>query len=195
MAVPNRSLVVRQLYDTGLFNLATHEGQGAFVDAVVAVLHAGDKRWGHLRKNAAQSNLHRHAEDAVLYLSDIPGQSQAVDFIGGAGGPNPQPAWNVDEPRYSASDWRDPFDHGFGETPAPQPPPFPPYPMPEDVVDGAGLALFADFAQAQRSPDPQMFRFAFRVAYDWLTRTVPDLPASVAKHRREWRQLLGLPPQ
>jgi hypothetical protein len=121
--IPDHSIVVRRLYDTGLFNLMTHEGQGAFVDAVVATLHAVDERWGHLRKKSGQSHIHKHAEDAALYLSDTPGQSQAVDFIGGAGGPNPQPAWNVDQPRYSEKDWLDPFDHGLDAAPPPAPAP------------------------------------------------------------------------
>jgi hypothetical protein len=200
MAVPNHLRVAQRLFETGLFDLRTHEGQGAFVDATVAVLHTVDKRWGHLKKNTGQTHVHGHAEDAALYLSDTPGQSQAVDFIGGAGGPNPKPAWNVDQPRYSASDWRDPFDHGFERraTPPPPPPPpppqLPPYPS-EDHLDDIGNALFADYGQAHQAPNPQMFRFAFRVAYDWLTKNVPDLPAAATKHRREWRQLLGLPPQ
>ena len=123
--VPDRRDIPRQLFDTGLFDLRTEAGQGAFVDAVVACLHAGDARWGHLKKSSGQSHLHHHAEDAALYLSDDEGQSQAVDFIGGAGGPNPQPAWAVDQPRYSAKDWIDPFDHRIDEdAPAESPPPF-----------------------------------------------------------------------
>ena len=78
--------------------------------------------------------------------------------------------------------------------PKPPPPQYPAYPPTESDVDGAGVALFADFAPAGQPPNPQMFRFAFRVAFSWLTKEVPDLPASVAKHRREWRALLGLPP-
>ena len=91
MSVPNYANVPRQLYDTGLYNLKTEDGQGAFTDACVAMLHGIDERFGHLKKNASQSHVHGHGEDSVLYLSDEPGQSQAVDFIGGAGGPNPQP--------------------------------------------------------------------------------------------------------
>lgn len=82
-------------------------------------------------------------------------------------------------------------------TPVPVPAPtpvYPPYPPTEAVVDQAGSALFADFAEAGQQPNDQMFRFAFRVAYSWLTKEVPSLDASVAKHRQEWRQLLGLPP-
>jgi hypothetical protein len=48
------------------------------------------------------------------------GQAQAVDFIGGAGGPNPQPGWGVGEHLYKHSDGIDPTTHGT--TAAPPPP-------------------------------------------------------------------------
>lgn len=104
------------------------------------------------------------------------------------------PAWNAVPEHF----WR-PNNPPLKDKPVvinpPAPPPqFPPYPQPETTVDGAGVALFADFAQAGRQPDPMMFRFAFRVAYDWLAKNEPSIDASVKKHRSEWRALLGLPP-
>lgn len=191
--VPDHRDVPQKLFATGLYNLQTHDGQGAFVDAVVATLHARDTNWGHLRKKSGQTSVHGHGEDAALYLSGTAGQSTAVDFIGGAGGPNPQPGWGVDTPRYNSSDWADPFNHGYTSAPPPPVCAMPPYPFPETQVDGAGQALFADFAEAGQSPNPEMFRFAFRVAYDWLAKNVASLDASIAKHRREWRAILGLP--
>jgi hypothetical protein len=86
-------------------------------------------------------------------------------------------------------------------------PKHPPYPSPEDVVDRAGEMLFEDFAEANRlrpddpntKPNPKMFRFAFRVAYDWLTQNQPTLRDAIRKHRNNsvdgWRKLLGLPPK
>ena len=71
----------------------------------------------------------------------------------------------------------------------------PSYPTDEKEIDAAGEALFADFAEAGQAPNPQMFRFAFRVAYDWLSLSKPSLDSSVTKHRSEWRKLLGLPPR
>jgi hypothetical protein len=119
MSVPNHSHVPRTLFDTGLFNLKTHEGQGAFVDAVVSTLHAIDPNWRHLKKNPGQTAVHGHGEDSALYL--LPdGKAQAVDFIGGAGGPNPQPGWGVGEHVYKHSDGIDPTTHGT--TAAPPPP-------------------------------------------------------------------------
>ena len=95
MTIPDFRHVPRKLFDTGLFDLKTHEGQGAFVDACVSTLHGIDKKFGHLKKKPGQTQVHGHGEDATLYkFSD--GSAQAVDFIGGAGGPNPQPGWGVD---------------------------------------------------------------------------------------------------
>ena len=109
-----------------------------------------------------------------------------------------EPAWNPIPKEY----WRpnnppyllDSIPEAPPTPPPSQTPAYPPYPPNESDVDGAGVALFADFGMAGQPPNPQMFRFAFRVAYSWLTKEVPDLPASVAKHRKEWRAILGVPP-
>ena len=192
MSVPDHRDIPQKLFATGLYDLKSHDGHDAFTDAVVATLNGRDKNWRHLKKRADQTHVHRHGEDSALYL--LPnGEARAVDFISGAGGPNPQPGWLVDSFPYKHSDAHDPDDHGIGGASQPQPPMYPPYPPNESDVDGAGVALFADFALALQAPNPQMFRFAFRVAYSWLTKEVVDLPASVAKHRKEWRALLGLP--
>jgi hypothetical protein len=134
MAVPDHRDIPRKLFESGLFDLRTHDGHGAFVDAVVSALHARDERWGHLKKKPGQTAIHGHGEDAALYRSNEPGQSQAVDFVGGAGGPNPQPAWQVDQPRYSASDWLDPTQHGVTPAPAPQPVAVPQLPGREEMI-------------------------------------------------------------
>lgn len=123
-------------------------------------------------------------------------EGRQFDTIGGAhDGPDPfgqpaQPIWNAIPEQY----WRPQNPPLKSEPVVITPPVFPPYPQPETLVDDAGVSLFADFAQAGRQPDPMMFRFAFRAAYDWLAKNEPDLKASVKKHRKEWRALLGLPP-
>jgi hypothetical protein len=109
-SVPNYSTEVRRLYDTGLFDLKTHHGQGAFVDACVSMLHGKNARWGHLKKKSGQTDVHGHGEDAALFLF-ADGTALAVDFIGGAGGPNPQPGWGVGSFVYKGSDWLDPTEH------------------------------------------------------------------------------------
>lgn len=119
------------------------------------------------------------------------------DTIGNANdGPDPfptpgVPVWNPIPEQF----WRPNNPPLKSDPVVVQPPLYPPYPPNESDVDGAGVALFADFGQAGQPPNPQMFRFAFRVAYSWLTKEVSDLPSSVAKHRKEWRALLGLPPR
>lgn len=78
-------------------------------------------------------------------------------------------------------------------TPTPVPPPStPPYPG-DPVFDAVGVALFADYAEAGQSPNPEMGRWFGRTIYDWLAKVVPTLDASIAKHRAEWRAALGLP--
>lgn len=203
--VPDRRDIPRKLFDTGLFNLKTEEGQGAFTDAVVACLHASDERWGHLKKKPGQSQLHGHGEDAALYLSDDEGQSQAVDFIGGAGGPNPQPGWIVDAPRYSAKDWFDPFDHGIGE-PAPAPePPAPRIPSYGELGDDTffrtqiGVPLQADMALTGQTLNEGSSVWFSRSTYEILSESLKaghliDAAPIVRKHRNQWRAALGLPP-
>lgn len=68
-----------------------------------------------------------------------------------------------------------------------------PYPG-DQPFDAVGAALFADYAQAGNAPDPQMGRWFGRTIFDWLEDNEPSLDASIAKHRKEWRGLLGLPP-
>jgi len=197
MTVPDYRHVPQKLYTTGLFDLRSHDGQAAFTDAVVATLNGIDPNFRHLKKKPGQTHIHRHGEDSVLYL--LPNnRALAVDFTGGANGPNPQPGWGVGEHVYTHADAHDPDDHGLGESaPAPTPQ-FPPYPFPEDAVDGAGVFLFNDFDDAKEAPNAKMFRFAFRVCYSWLTKEVPTLADSVIKHRTSpidgWRKLLGLAP-
>jgi hypothetical protein len=201
--VPDRRDIPRKLFDTALFNLKTEEGQGAFTDAVVACLHASDQRWGHLKKNPGQSHLHHHGEDSALYLSDVDGESQAVDFIGGAGGANPQPGWIVDAPRYSAKDWIDPFDHRIGAA-APIPPaPF--IPSYGELGDDAffrgqiGVPLQADMLQKGQTLNEGSSVWFSRATYEILAEAlkaghVIDAAPIVRKHRNQWRAALGLPP-
>lgn len=194
-APPNKSEVVRKLFATGAYDLHTDHGQAAFVDAVVSTLNGLDGRWVHLKKKPGQSQLHGHAEDAVLYLADEDGKSTAVDFIGGAGGPNPQPAWNLDEPRYSRSDGLEPFLHATPPKPCPVCPPvvtIPPY-AGDEVFDQVGAALFADYAAAGQAPNIGMGRWFGRTIYDWIAGNTRTLQESIEKHRREWREILGLP--
>lgn len=74
----------------------------------------------------------------------------------------------------------------------PPPPQHEPYPG-DAVFDAVGEALFGDYQLAGQAPNAQMGRWFGRVIFDWLAKNEPTLDASIAKHRKEWRALLGLP--
>lgn len=203
MAIPNMAAEVKKLYDTGLFNLKTEDGEGAFVDATVAMLNGIDPHFKHLKKKAGQTDVHGHGEDSVLYL--LPNnKAQACDFVIGAGGSNPQPGWNPDpEPFYTHADAHDPDDHGLdggGSAPAPT------YPSYEELGGDEGgktitRILEADYQRAKGPLDGECGTWPQRTNYDFLTRKVATVEASIAKHQPEWRQALnaeraanGLPP-
>lgn len=191
MSVPNDYAVISAVYASGDYDLKTHEGHAAFVDAAVRALHGVDANWGHLKKKPGQANIHGHGEDSVLYkLPD--GTAWAVDFIQAAGGANPSLRWGPDPVAYyTHADWLDPKNHDAAP-PAPTPQ-YPPYPG-DEVFDLIGVKLFADYALAANPPNALMGRWFGRTIYDWLAKNEPTLDASVTKHRAEWRKILGLPP-
>lgn len=119
MAVPDHFHIVTETFNAGQYDLTNHADHARFVDDVVIALHAEDPRWGHLKKKPGQTQIHGHGEDSALYK--LPSNAaQAVDFIGGAGGPHPTLRWGVDGFPYTHADWLDPADHENG--PPPQPP-------------------------------------------------------------------------
>jgi hypothetical protein len=187
--VPNHSLVIRKLFDTGLYDLKSHDGQGAFVDACVSTLHGLDPNWGHLRKRSGQTAVHGHGEDAALYkLPD--GAARAVDFIGAAGGPNPQPGWGVDSFAYKHEDWIDPVAHGAISQPPP--PVVKPYPGDTFFIEKIGQQLEWDYAEAGQTLNAG--------SSVWFSRTIwrhvnegMTMEQSTAQSRKEWRAALGLP--
>lgn len=197
MSVPDRSDVPKKLYDTGLFNLKTEDGEGAFTDAVVACLNGIDSNWQHLKKSSAQTNIHRHGEDSALYL--LPdGTARAVDFIGGAGGSNPKPGWIVDEITiYKHSDAHDPDDHGLS---APPPPPAGPKLKPrEDFYFDLGQinGFYASSAGLQRPGGMVKFDNDGRTiadvealgawGYDLMLGTTVQEAIRNIRHSDEWR--------
>ena len=148
--------------------------------------------------NGLQVDTLASANEHDRFIYRIPGSIE-VSFDP-ASGPHitASPVWDL-IPKEKWRPWNPPYlldsiPEASPTLPPPQTTQYPPYPPNESDVDGAGVALFADFGMAGQPPNPAMFRFAFRVAYSWLTKEVPDLPASVAKHRKEWRAILGVPP-
>lgn len=193
MKVPDHRDVPQKLFDTGLYDLKSHDGQGAFVDAVVSTLHTIDEAWCHLRKKPGQTAIHGHAEDAALYLFPD-GTAQAVDFIGGAAGPNPKPGWGVDSHIYKHTDGLDPKTHGTGTAPAPQPPP-PSYGYPDENTAGKDFQRRAKQAYTdagRKFPDPNdedQFRHFMR--YGYSSHEMPEQKAA-DKHIAELRKDLGV---
>lgn len=183
----------------------THESCGQFLYFACLALNNGTHEpWGLLSKERSENGVTwpndvRTSHDAIIHK----GTQEVFDIISSAGAGSPTtPSWTGPQPKRPHNVWT-PLSAvpapggGAPKPPQPVPPPapsYPPYPPTESDVDGAGVALFADFAQAGQPPNPQMFRLAFRVAYSWLTQESASLPASVAKHRAEWRKLLGLQP-
>lgn len=195
MTIPDFRHVPRKLFDTGLFDLKTHEGQGAFVDACVSTMHGIDKNFGHLKKKPGQTQVHGHGEDATLYKFGD-GTAQAVDFIGGAGGPNPQPSWGVDSSGaiYKDSDWLDPTQHVA--TAVEHRPPDASFGFPdENTLGKAFLArIKRAYTEAGRPfPDPNdQDAFKHFVRYGYSAHEMPEAKAA-NKHVDELRAQLGLP--
>ena len=98
--VPNMLGTVREVYDNGEFDLTTHEGGGAFTEAVVSALPG---EWGHVLKNPGQAQISGHALDAIAYKSPTPLYNgkwvQVIDIILAVGDSNAAPHWlPVDAP-------------------------------------------------------------------------------------------------
>lgn len=195
MAVPDHFVVVQQTYNTGHYDLTEHEDQARFVDDVVLALNARDKQWGHLKKKPGQTNIHGHGEDSALYkLPD--GNAQAVDFVGGAGGPNPTLRWGPDPAAYyTHADWLDPADHDNRTPPAPK------YPTYEELGGDEGgkkitRQLEADYKRAGRPGlDADCGAWQQRVSYDFLTGICKTVEEAIIKHRAQWCAALGIPVQ
>lgn len=213
MPVPNlKSEVEKAARDFPEAWADAHTGNSqteSFIKLLAARCHAIDKNVALNGKRGNPLDLSDDALNCLCDASESTGRTPeglpcvVIDVIAGAGSSSARPAWQVFNQAPEANGaWVKPGAASPVPTPVPPPAPphvcppltYPPYPPTESDVDGAGSALFADFTAAGQPPNAQMFRFAFRVAYSWLTKEVPDLPASVAKHRKEWRALLGLPP-
>jgi hypothetical protein len=204
MSVPDFRFVPQKLYATGLYNLKNPDQAEAFTDAVVATLNGLDENFRHLKKSTSQTHVHRHGEDSVVYL--LPdNKALAVDFIGGANGPNPQPGWNVGEHVYTHADAHDPDDHGL-EHAAPPPAPVARIPSYGELGDDAfframiGVPLEADMiAAGQRLNDGSAVWFS-RATYRLMKALIEsngkpvDVAGEVRIVRNEWRALLGLAP-
>ena len=199
--VPNYRHVPEKLYATGLYDLTTHDGLDAFVDACVATLNGIDPNFKHLKKKASQTHRHRHGEDSVLYL--LPNnRALAVDFTIGAGGPNPKPGWNVGDFVYTHADAHDPDDHGIGTAAPPAVATLPDY----EALGGdafframVGVPLEADYVRQGEALNEGSAVWFSRTVHSLMVALVTsggrpvDVHGVVKRHRNEWRVILGLP--
>ena len=150
--------------------------------------------------------LDAERHDPAYDVKDRSGRWMAIiDCIGGAGGPNPQPAWSsVGGPSPGA--WVKPSGSTGGGGGVVVPPPVKPCPDPsahlpkpkpqypgDAVFDAIGAVLFADYAERPEAPNQGMGRWFGRTIWDHVNEgmTIGD---SIAKHRGEWRAALGLKP-
>lgn len=169
-------------------------------------LHAKDPRANLNGKRGDPKNL---SADAINYLcdkEDSDGRTPdglpcvVVDVIGGAGGPNPTPGWNVFTTLVEGSGAPvDPTVSG------PVPPPVIKIPSYADLGDDAffrnhiGIPLQADMAQTGQPLNDGSSVWFSRITYSLLVAMIkaggPVDPAPIVKvHRNEWRAILGLPP-
>lgn len=125
--------------------------------------------------------------------------ASVIDVIGGAGGPNPTPTWNVvsDPAKPIKTAWVDPFA-------AAEPPstgtPFPSYgEMGDDAFwrDNIGKPLQADMAPRPLDDGSSVWfsRSMYRVLEAYLRNgDHRESEAIIRDVRNQWRAILGLPP-
>ena len=62
--------IINEVYATGRYNLATHEGCGLFTEECVRQLHERISPWyGHIAKSPGQNQFNGHAVDALMLLT------------------------------------------------------------------------------------------------------------------------------
>jgi hypothetical protein len=97
--VPNEMSIVQSVFDAlgpgGVaWDFTTHDGGGAFVEAVVSALPG---EWGHVGKSGGQTMANGHAVDAIAYKSPTPLYNgkwfQVIDIISSVGSATGSPQW------------------------------------------------------------------------------------------------------
>jgi hypothetical protein len=220
MAIPNLLHEVeaaRQKYPEAWKNAHTGNAQTEDFNRLLArdVRAKYGDNWG---MNGKRGNPNDLSDDVLAYSGEGTaidvvngGPMEIIDVIGGAGGPNPVPTWNVGP--------GGPGDKGTvvkvftvpgdpGTTPPPTTDPckackdelatlkansVPKVGYPGDHVwDQFGAVYLADVQRAGQTLNAQSFRWAGRTIHDDYMEGL-SLEASIAKHRVEWCQALGIP--
>jgi len=121
---------------------------------------------------------------------------ELIDLVNGAEGPNPSLTWGDVTQKTIDAGVKGGWKAGSVE---PAPNPQPTYPSYEELGgDAGGVAitrqLEADYKRAGKPGlDGDCGAWQQRVSYDFLTRKVPTVAESIAKHRPEWCAALGIP--
>ncbi len=105
------------------------------------------------------------------------------------------PAWGR-EHDMDTTRWVAPVDESIVLPPTPPdtPPPSVTVPYVGDAAGKAiGAALFEDYAAAGLAPNADMGVWFMRTAWDVANPPYLSVEASIAKHRQQWKALLGLP--
>lgn len=190
MSVPNYRSTVDALFAQGGWTLGTDEGKAAFTRASAWALFQRDAHWGLVRKTTG-SNVLGLSTDLVMWA----GTGAIVDIATDTG-----VIWADDKSPIDPGRWVQPKPPDAWGTDPPPPTPGPtPIPYPGDAVwDAVGVLLFADYNAAAQMPNPQMGRWFGRTIWDAVggdpSGHVLTIAESIAKHRGEWRHILGLPP-
>ena len=147
-----------------------------FIRRLAWVMHSTvDKRWG---LNGKRGDYNTISQDALNWLGEGPGIDPrtgqpitVVDVIAGAGGPNPQPSWQVFDTLAGPGGWIQPQPVD-GSSPQPTPTPTPP-PACKFVAtdlsalargDAQILAALASLADAVKMANNTADRLEARVA-------------------------------
>lgn len=109
-----------------------------FIRRLAWVLYSQDKRWG---LNGKRGDYNTISQDALNYFGEGPGTDPktgspitVVDVIGGAGGPNPQPSWQVFSDLPGPGGWIKPEPVGSGSADGGTPSPTSPQPTGPDLT-------------------------------------------------------------
>jgi hypothetical protein len=88
--------IIDAVYESGDFDLATHDGCGQFTEAVCTALHEQQSGlWGHIKKSGAQNQYNSHAVDAVQLLGQAGSTQPGIyDIVHDSVSPNASPACN-----------------------------------------------------------------------------------------------------
>jgi len=157
--------------------------------------------WGLLKKpsgaNAPQPQTGIEISSDILTKIEA-GELVLYDcFIDSEG--KATPAWGRKKNLQDVSRWTAPVDANGTLPPHPPEPPQPPTmpagrPYPGDAFGvQVGRYLFADYEMAGQAPNEGMGVWFLRVSHDITTPPYLTPAQSLEKHRREWRDLLGLP--